>query len=125
MSTRKVFYSFHKINEHVHGNTPIEVDQAELTADLLGKLRGDGDFLGIVDDQDTTLQVLYKKQDDPYWIEIPDPSAQGSYGRHIAFDELVDLFNKLPERFDPSALSGLTFEPWKKPTARRWWQFWK
>ncbi len=85
----------------------------------------DGDFLGLIDDHDSTLQVLYEAKEDHYWIEIPDPEAAGSYGRHVSFDELVELFKTLPDRFDPATIEGLTFDPWQKPKPHAWWQFWK
>jgi hypothetical protein len=104
------FYSLHRVDHHVPADRPVDVDEFDAYA-LLNRLE-DGDFLGLIDAKGTTLQVTYGAADDQYWIEIPQPESQGSYGRHVSGDEIRGLFKALPERFTVSAFPGFTFRAW-------------
>jgi hypothetical protein len=79
---------------------------------MLGGLDEDGDFFGLIDDEGTTLQVMYSGDDDSYWIEIPRPDKRGSFGCRLSFDLITDVFKVLPARFSQATLPMLKFEAW-------------
>jgi hypothetical protein len=108
----KVFYSLDGGAGQVSSDRPVEMSEADIYTDLLGGLDEDGDFFGLIDDRATTLQVMYKGEDDSYWIEIPCPEKRGSFGCALSFDEITDLFKSLPERFSESMIPKLEFESW-------------
>ncbi|MCB9616915.1 MAG: hypothetical protein H6722_31150 [Sandaracinus sp.] len=105
----RVFYCFYGTGETV--TEPRPTDAADLVG-YVDRLTHDRDFVGVVDDGGTTLQVMYEADDDRYWVEIPVPKEGGSYGRHLDHTALRALFMQLPERFEPGAFDGLRFEAW-------------
>ena len=111
LKTFQVFYHFYGNGASVDSNAPINERGRHLFA-LLGQLSEDGDFIGLIDAQGETLQVMYEAEDDAYWIEVIDVSKQGSHGKHMGFDELTDFFKALPERFQSDSISGSEFIAW-------------
>jgi hypothetical protein len=89
------------------------MSEADIYTDLLGGLEQDGDFFGLVDGDATTLQVMYRGDDDSYWIEIPRSDRGGSFGCALSFDEITDVFKSLPVRFSETMIADMTFESWR------------
>jgi hypothetical protein len=50
--------------------------------------------------------MMYDADDDHYWIEIPSPENDGSYGCDMTLEQIVGLVEALPQRFAPSILPG-------------------
>jgi hypothetical protein len=108
----RVFFCFCATGRSVDADDAIEMNEADIYSELLGQLTEEGDFIGLMDANEVTLQVMYEKAADRFWVEIPCPDKGGSYGRHLHFDELVDLFKGLPANFSPSELPSLVFDAW-------------
>jgi len=108
----KVFYGLKESDSHVASDSLVEMSEADIYSELLGGLKLDGDFIGLVDGEGATLQVMFEQAPDQYWVELPDPEMGGSHGRYFSFDEIVDLFKALPKHFDTSAITGLEFQSW-------------
>jgi hypothetical protein len=85
----------------------------KLQTELLGSLADDGDFIGLIDNRGTTLQVMYDAGDDTYFVEVPSPQRGGSYGARLSFDALTDLFKALPSELGPESLPLLQFRSWQ------------
>lgn len=111
LKTFHVFYHFYGNGASVDSNAPISMNVADIYSPLLGQLSEDGDFIGLIDAQGETLQVMYEAENDEYWIEVINVS-QGSHGKHMGFDELTDFFKALPERFQSDIISGSEFIAW-------------
>jgi hypothetical protein len=109
----RVFYCFDKSGRAVPAELAVAMDQMEISSKLLGELSENGGFIGLIDARDRTLQVAYDVPTGNYWIEIPSPDVQGSFGRHISFDQLTDLFKALPDELTPNAFRGFEFESWR------------
>ena len=88
------------------------MNEADIYSPLLGQLSEVGDFIGLIDAQGGTLQVMYEAEDDVYWIEVIDVCKQGSHGKHMNFDELTDFFKALPEHFKPESINDSEFIAW-------------
>ena len=89
---------------------PINI--SEEFPDLLAQLTRKGDFLGIIDSDGKTLQMMYDADDDRYWIEIPSPENDGSYGCDMTLEQIAGLVEALPQRFAPAMLPGAEFRRW-------------
>ena len=112
LKTYQVFYHFYGSGASVDSDAPLSMNVADIYSPLLGQLSEDGDFIGLIDTQGGTLQVMYEAKDDVYWIEVIDVSKQGSHGKHMGFDELTDFFKALPEHFQPNSIDGSEFIAW-------------
>lgn len=108
----RVFYCFYAEDAELPADNALDLDLEEIYSELLGRLTSDGDYLGMVDGQGHTLQIMYQATDDHYWVEIPCPERQGSYGCEMDFDHIVDLMKSLPTRFVPQAIPDLAFTAW-------------
>lgn len=109
----KAFWTFQGTEEHVPGESPVDILEADVYSKLLGGLERDGDFFGLVDSNGVTLQVMYEGGADRYWVDIPQPTQRGSLGRYFTFDEAVDLFKSLPECFSALSVPGFEFKSWQ------------
>lgn len=88
---------------------PIDLPTAaQLALEILCE---DGDFFGLVDDADTTLQFLHTGED--IWMEIPVPAEQGSYGKDISLEEVPAMIESLPEQLSREHFSGFWFLAWE------------
>ena len=112
LKTYHVFYHFYANGDSVPSEFPVSMNEADIYSPLLGKLHQDGDFLGLIDAQGETLQVMYEADNDLYWIEVLALEQRGSYGKYVGFDELTDFFKALPEHFHSDSISDATFMAW-------------
>jgi len=89
---------------------PVKTD--DICKDLLDNLKQDGDYFGLVDENDASLQVFFDADEQNYWVEIPVPEKQGSFGAILTYDELSALLKKLPGCFKPELFPDFEFNPW-------------
>ena len=106
-----VYYSI-KGREQVPDTSPVSIELDELVFDVFPNLECDGDFVGLIDAEGRALQAAYDQASDCFWLEIPDPSRQGSHGCWLAYETLLDVMRSLPPLFEASAIPQLTFHPW-------------
>jgi hypothetical protein len=82
----RAFYACYETNRIVEAERAHEFDldaAAALAADIL---RDDEDFFGLIDEQVQTLQFM--RDGEAVWMEIPVPAEQGSYGMHVAVEDV-------------------------------------
>lgn len=108
----KVFYFFSRFGDEVKSTLPVEMGQVEICALLLGRLREEDDYLGIVDDHENLLQILYEPASGRYWIEIPLLDQRASYGQYVSAEELTEFILRLPRRFRRPQFPGFEFREW-------------
>ncbi len=97
-----VFYCRHRTGEEIasYAPAPMEADRILALADNV--LEENGDFLGLVDDDDSVLQFIYlarsKGDERPIRMEIPDVQRKENLIKHISNVELFELLKNLPDR---------------------------
>lgn len=104
-----VFYCRHRTGDGIasHAPTPMEMDRiAELARDVLEQ---NGDFLGLVDEDDSVLQFMYlaRREGDerPIRMEIPDVRDKRNLIKHISNAELFDLLKNLPDKLTTDVIT--------------------
>jgi hypothetical protein len=108
----RVFYFFSRSGESISSVSAVEMSAKAIRDQLLRRLHTEDDYLGILDAEDHTLQILREPGEDRYWVELPMDEARASYGRHVSLAELEELVLRLPQVFDRSALPGMEYKPW-------------
>ncbi|MDH3658595.1 MAG: hypothetical protein OEU92_00980 [Alphaproteobacteria bacterium] len=110
-----VFYYRNRTGDQIasHAPAPMGVDGiAALAGDVLEE---NGDFLGLVDDDDSVLQFIYVARSDvdqrPIRMEIPDVRKKGNLIRHISNAELFDLLQNLPDRLTADIVTKTDLKP--------------
>ncbi len=106
----KVFYSLQDRKDEVDSTAPVPMELSDVREDLLPRVREEGDSLGLIDSNGTTLQMKLNPGSE-YWIEIPVPEEEGSFGRQITLEEIESLFQSMPEEFDVDCIDSLDFHP--------------
>ena len=107
----KVFYSFQEFEEERLDDESVEMELEDAAA-LLEKMTSDGDFLGLIDAENNTFQLMYDEEGDVFWVEIPDPEKQGSYGAVYLRDEVKPLLGAVGPLFRVEDYPIFEFEEW-------------
>lgn len=110
MSDFHVFYCRHRTGDFIDSHKPTPIDASRI-ADLASNvLEDNGDFLGLVDDDDSVLQFIYaaRSEDDrqPIRMEIPDLCTKENLIRYISNTELFELLRDLPDKLTADIISG-------------------
>jgi hypothetical protein len=108
----RVFYFFSRSGESLSSVSAVEMSAKAIRDQLLRRLLSEDDYLGILDKQENTLQILREPGEDRYWVELPLDAARASYGRHMSYAQLEELILHLPEVFDRSQIPDLEYRPW-------------
>ncbi len=108
----RVFYLFDRSGESVSSASAVEMSPRAICEQLLPRLQSEDDYLGIIDAEENTLQILCEPARDRYWVELPIDAAKASYGRHMDLEALRKLMLDLPSVFDRDAIPGLEYRPW-------------
>lgn len=106
-----LFYDCVALDEAVSSENPLPATPAKVKAMLAEILVDEGDFIGLVDDEGTTLQFL--KVHSGIWMEVPDPGNEGSYGKKVTLDEARQTLDELGETIEHYLIDGLVFEKWQ------------
>jgi len=112
----KVFYCFQSSGEEIAADDAVEMDLSDIQIKLLGGLKQQHDFIGLLDADGETLQVMYHLDKDEYWFEIPVEAFGGSYGSFLSLDDTVKLIKTLPEKFVRENFPSFKFESWDDDT---------
>jgi len=108
----RVFYFFERSSESVSSASAVEMSARAIRDQLLGRLRSEDDYLGIIDGNENLLQILYEPGAERFWVELPLDAARASYGRYVTLAELEELILNLPQVFDRVHIPGLEYKPW-------------
>ena len=96
----------------VPADSAVPMDIADVYSELFPLLKEEGEFLGVVDEAGTTMQMMYQADDDLYWSEVPSPERRGAYGKSLTFDEAADLLKSLGGAIPPEGYPGFSFASW-------------
>lgn len=108
----RVFYLINRSGECVSSTSAIQMSAKTICEQMLDRLQSEDDYLGILDAEDNTLQVLPEPDRRRYYVEVPIDAAKASYGRYVDRAELEALVRSLPATFDQKSIPGLTYRPW-------------
>jgi len=108
----RVFYLINRSGESVSSTSAVAMSAKAICEQMLDRLQSEDDYLGILDAEDNTLQVLPEPQHNRYYVEVPIDAAKASYGRYVSRAELDELVRALPAVFDEHSIPGLTYRPW-------------
>ena len=110
--TYGVFFSIEAIGRTVDADNPESCPDTSTILELLACLSTDGDFFGLVDEQNRVLQVRFEDVDLPYWLEIPRPDLGGSYGAHFSYEGAMAILGELPSHFPEEGFPMFEFLSW-------------
>jgi len=105
-----IFFSIESIGRDVSSNNPESYADIRTLLDLFLSLKHKDDFLGLIDKNETCLQILFGSK--KYWIEVPRPDLGGSYGTYLTHESILDTLQNLPDTFPLKGLNGFEFKPW-------------
>ena len=108
----RVFYLFNRLGESISSASAVEMSARAIREQLLPRLQSEDDFLGIIDPQENTLQILRERDEDRYWVELPLEAAKASWGTYMNLEELREFVARLPACFDTKLIPGLVYRPW-------------
>ena len=98
-----VYASFEQhpgIARHVEPEENVRVTLAGLLDDYFWCLLDLDDYLGIVNEQGQSFQILHDASKNLYWAEVPCEADKASYGQEFSREALLDLLHRLPANFD-------------------------
>ena len=105
------FYCRNATSDSIEGGSAEPVDRYSSVSTALQILQDPGDFYGIVDDREVTLQFMVEPEGD-VWVEVPCPQERGSYGRRISFSEIEPILLSLSGALSKDCIEGLEFISW-------------
>ncbi|MBK1653464.1 hypothetical protein [Allochromatium vinosum] len=108
----RVFYLFDRSGEAISSASAVEMSAKAICEQLLPRLQTEDDYLGLIDTQETILQILYEPSRHRYWVELPVDAAKASYGRYMELDALKECILTLPDVFERESIPGLEYRPW-------------
>jgi len=108
----KCFYSCYGENENVSSSNPINIDRKNALYFFEQKVTAHKDFIGFVDHKGNTLQIMME-EDKSYWVELPYPEEEGSYGKRTSIEDISSLLGSLPLIFEKDKFPSLEFSSWQ------------
>jgi|GEM_PF-4239794 len=106
-----VFYCRHRTGDGIasHAPAPMGIERiATLAGDVLEQ---NGDFLGLVDDDDCVLQFIYlaraENDQQPIRMELPTVCQGKNSVWHISNAELFKLLRNLPEKLSTDLIKNV------------------
>ena len=107
----RTFYNIVRVGYPVEPEKAVELDTMTIVDELLSRLKEEREYLGLIDDAGTTLQMMYDG-DLKYWVEVPCPEKGGSYGKYFDISSARELLLGLSGRFPKDGYAGFEFKSW-------------
>ena len=107
----KVFFSCHSTSNRVDSQNPIVHDKSICIDLALQMLQDDGDFYGLIDDNNRAIQFIVNP-DSSISMDIPIPEKQGSFTKIVSKEEVVDTLDSIKNPMDIHSIKGLEFKSW-------------
>ena len=108
----RVFYYFERGDDQVTSTSPLSMSRDAVRTRLIPRLEGEDDYIGLVDEAESTLQIMLAADTGEYWVELPVSDQHVSYGKVVSLDELVEIFQLLPRRFRPRDFPDFRLRAW-------------
>jgi hypothetical protein len=104
-----VFYCCRRTGEGIASHAPAPLERDQIAALAIQVLEENGDFIGLVDDDDSVLQFIYLARTEsdrqPIRMEIPDLHQRQNLIRHISNAELRALLQSLPDKLTTDVIA--------------------
>jgi len=107
----RIFYCCYSTEDRLDSDKAVRMDRGSIIETAMQVLRNHRDFVGVTDDDETTLQFMVE-EDGSVWMEIPRPLEGGAYGKLIAITDVERILLGLGARIDRQAFPGMQFEKW-------------
>lgn len=111
MGSLRFFYTDYCEKKSIPSEEAWEVSKEDVLHSMDCVLHMPGNFLGIIDQNDATLQFMVN-DDRSIHVDIPTPSKRGSYVKTESLKGCLDLVRTMGETVEPDSITGLTFESW-------------
>lgn len=108
----QAFHSICRLGDSVEATNPVTVTLQEVTDEWFPLLKEHQEYLGLVDNLGTTIQMLYNEENDNYWIKVPRADLNGSYGRRVDFNGAKTILRSLETPFPVDGFDGFEFGSW-------------
>lgn len=108
----RVFYNVIRLSEEVAAQDARGMVLADVYTDIFPLVKEDKEFLGLIDAEGTVLQAMYDESAGHYWMEVPRPDLQGSFGINLSFGEAINLIKSLDGLFPCDGFEGFEFQAW-------------
>jgi hypothetical protein len=109
--TWKVFFADYCEDKIVEANHARIATKDEILHSMDCVLHMPNNFIGIVDENNATLQFVVN-DDKTIDIDLPVPASRGSYTKTTDLAECLKVVRGLGDSVDPSQIVGLVFQPW-------------
>lgn len=109
----EVFFDAVRLDGPISAEHPIPATRREIVEDYFPLIKEHREFLGVIDTTETTLQLMYDADEGKYWVEVPTPIQQGSYGAWLEYGEAYALLSELPPVFSLDEFPAFAFQPWR------------
>lgn len=107
----QAFYCCYTTGEQAPTQTPIAIQSDEYLSLAQRVLLQKEDFLGFIDAQDHTVQMMLEVNGGVV-LDVPVPEQGGSYVKVIARDALDDFLLQLPLNFSELVMDDFAFAKW-------------
>ena len=107
----KVFGTCYETDTTILATDPYTTDRDNMVSMAQQLLRSDGDFFGVIDENNVTLQFMMDGAGG-VWMEIPIPSKNGSYGKRIQIQDLEGTLLLVGACIEPEEIGGMEFQQW-------------
>ncbi len=109
----KAFYYSASLNRDVAADVAESMNLDVFCSDVIKSVKEKDDFCGLIDSNGNTLQTIYEEEIEAYWVEVPRPDLNGSYGMHMPFDCMLSLFQSLNgDDFPLEGFAHFEFSEW-------------
>ena len=112
MTKYSAFYNAIRLGEPVEADVAVEVTDLEVRESLFPYLKEHREYLGLIDAEGTTFQMLYDAEEDKFWAEVPRPDLGGAFGAKLDYETMHNLIYSLPALFPIEGFAGFNFERW-------------
>jgi hypothetical protein len=109
------FYTSYSLQKSVSSAAPETLDGDRIKYLLQEGVRGEDDFLGIIDKEGRVLQFMVR-QTGGYLAEIVQPEEKCSLQQTLSASELIAFMDNLPSNLANLDLSGFSLEHWPLDT---------
>lgn len=108
----RTFFQFTQTGESVSSSSPQDLSSAQVWAELVDHLVDEDDYVGLLDRDDNVLQITRESASSPFRLEVVLTDSRASLVGNLSAEELKELLEKLPSRFNESGFPGLTHKQW-------------
>lgn len=105
------FYTDYTTDKHIRSDEPQSATLAEIIECMKTLLQEPDNFIGIVDEQDVTLQFMVD-DDGSIIVDLPVNDKNGSFTKSADLDACIAIVNAIGDGIVLDNIEGLSFKAW-------------